>query len=367
VSSSNTEIVRLDSIVAALPPAERKLFERIYELNIAGGQLRIPDSMKPWIEEHFGSVSRVLNQRIVRITNRITLEEAFYNQLRAGRPLGRTLVYKGRDTLIREPGFDSFHSPLTDTPEDAFGRVKGRYCVTASNIAKYEGYHGVVIFDEHDPLNFAREQLADYIDTGLRWARSAHAEDPSARYFFFMWNCGARAGASLRHGHAQVMLGRNRHYSRIEQLRLASLRYNSEYDSSYFDDLCRIHRALGCGFNSEGVDVLAYLTPVKEKEVILLSGELGEPLVDRLYEVLACFRDRMGVTSFNVALWLPPIAQVKEDWGGFPSIARVVDRGDETSGVSDVGTMELYAASVISSDPFEVARIVKQSLENSAN
>ncbi|KPJ52989.1 MAG: hypothetical protein AMJ37_02010 [Dehalococcoidia bacterium DG_18] len=107
---------------------------------------------------------------------------------------------------------------------------------------------------------------------------------------------------------------------------------------------------------------MAYLTPVKEKEVILIAPELGRSLEERLYEVLACFRDRMGVTTFNAALFMPPIAPVEEDWRDFPTIARLVDRGNPKSKTSDIGAMELYASSVIASDPFDVARVVREAV-----
>jgi hypothetical protein len=40
----------------------------------------------------------------------------------------------------------------------------------------------------------------------------------------------------------------------------------------------------------------------------------------------------------------------------------MVDRGYPWDGSSDFGTMELYAASIISSDPFQVARELKEAL-----
>ena len=49
------------------------------------------------------------------------------------------------------------------------------------------------------------------------------------------------------------------------------------------------------------------------------------------------------------------LASDGEDWRGFPPIARIVDRGDPANKTSDIGAMELYAASVISSDPFRLA------------
>ena len=85
-------------------------------------------------------------------------------------------------------------------------------------------------------------------------------------------------------------------------------------------------------------------------------------LEDRLYEVLACLRDRLAVSSFNVALLMPPIAPAEEDWEGFPTIARVVDRGPAGRRTSDIGSIELYASTVVSSDPFDVARVMKEAL-----
>ena len=360
-------IANLDALVASLSPAEQELFERIYDFAVSAGHLKAPEAMRPWIEAHFGSVDRTLEQRIVRVTNLVTLEEVLFNPLRASRPIARSHVWAASAPDTEDPGTDLFCEVLDLTPEDTFGRVEGKHCITASNVAKYEGYHGVIIFKEPDPLRFTLEHVIDYIDTGWRWAQKAHDADPEARYFFFMWNCGWRAGASLAHGHAQVMLGRWRHYAKIEQLRCATLFYRDEYGSGYFDDLFRAHSALGCGFEKSGVRILAYLTPTKEREVLLTARELGRPLKERLYEVLACFRDRMGVTSFNVGLFLPPIGPVEEEWGDFPAVARVVDRGDPNSKASDIGAMELYASTVISSDPLDVAQVLREALGESGS
>ena len=336
--------------------ADRDLFHRIYDIDVSQGRLKAPEAMRPWIEQHFGSVASVLQQRVVRVTNLITLEEALFNQLRASRPVDWGVT--GTEPSPQQVT-DPFCRPLELTPEDTFGRVEGRHCITAGNVAKYDGFHGVIVFKEPDPLRFTLDQVVDYIDTALRWARKAHSADPGAKYFLFLWNCGWRAGASLRHGHAQVLLGRSGHYAKIEQLRCAALFYRDEYGSDYFADLFRVHKALGCGFSKGGVKMLAYLTPVKEKEVILIARTLNRPLKERIYEVLACFRDRMSVTSFNLAVFLPPLAPVEEEWGEFPAVARIVDRGSPASRASDIGAMELYASTVISSDPLEVARVLR--------
>jgi len=89
-----------------------------------------------------------------------------------------------------------------------------------------------------------------------------------------------------------------------------------------------------------------------------LVVDLNNSLKAMAGAVLTCLRDCMAVRSFNLALLMPPIADVEENWEGFPALIRIVDRGDPGSVTSDIGTMELYAASVIVGDPFAVASVL---------
>ena len=70
----------------------------------------------------------------------------------------------------------------------------------------------------------------------------------------------------------------------------------------------------------------------------------------------------MGVTSFNLALYIPPLAATEEDWEGFPALVRLLDRGNPRDRSSDIGAMELYATSVVASDPVRVAEGLKKSV-----
>ncbi len=63
----------------------------------------------------------------------------------------------------------------------------------------------------------------------------------------------------------------------------------------------------------------------------------------------------MGVTSFNVVIQMAPIGPSSEDWGEFPVLARIVDRGDPLLRGNDVGSIDLFAANIVSSDPFSLA------------
>jgi len=360
---TNPSITDLEAIVDSLPADEKRLFQRIYAVTTAVGELRTPQSMQPWVKRQFGSVAAVTRQKIVKVTNVVTNEGALFNRLRDFRPI-ETIEKKSLDTQLLEASQkDTFRYPEEDTPEDLFGRIAGKHCITASNIAKYDGLHGVVIFNEFNPLQFSREQVIDYIDVGWEWAKRAQAKHPQAKYFLFVWNCLFRAGASIVHGHAQMMLTEGRHYAKIEGLRQAALSYRQNYGSNYFTDMFRVHHSVGCAMDKRGVKILASLTPFRDNEVILIADELNLSLKERIYEMLACFRDELGVVSFNLGLITPPLAETEESWEGFPVMVGVVDRGNPNSRASDVGSVEIYATSVVSSDPFELARQLKQYLD----
>lgn len=354
--TQNPEIINLVEIVNALPAAERALFQRIYTVSASTGELVIPDVLAPWVKLHFGSTEAIARQKIVRLTNLVTDEEVFFNELRAARPVDVKGVGSLEAELTRASENDVFRAPLTNTPEDIFGRVTGKHCITAGNIAKNDAVHGVIIFDNPNPLLFTKDEVVDYIDTGLEWARRAQMVKPEAKYFLLYWNCLWRAGASLVHGHAQVQLTSGRHYIKVERLRRAAEQYRLKYGTGYFDDLFEVHRALGCALVKDGVRIMTSLTPFKYTEVVLMAESLELRFKERTYDVLACLRDKLGVSSFDFGLVMPPAVATEESWQGFPVLARVVDRGGLLDRMSDVGSVEIFGATVVYTDPLKIAR-----------
>ncbi len=329
--------------------------DRLFTVSTTTGHLEAPPQMNAWITKLFGSVEAVRTQRIVRVTNNITLEGALFNDLRAMRPM----EVKGADevrAIIASSANDPFDKPLEGTPADTFGRISGEYGITASNVAKYDGYHGVLVFKEHDPLApVDAAVMRDHLGTARRWGEAALAADPAARYLFVMWNCLWRAGGSIVHGHMQMTATRGAHYPKIEALRRQALAYDTSYSRDYFDDLWLAHDSLGLGVEIDGARVIASITPIKEREVVVLGrpGMNEASLAAALARVIAAYRS-VGVLAYNMALYLPPLAPDGEDWRRFPPIARFVDRGDPANKTSDIGAMELYAASVIATDPFRI-------------
>jgi hypothetical protein len=360
---SGRQITDLPSLVEALTSDDRAAARRIFDVAATTGRLDPPEAMRAWIERSFGSVEAVLEQRIVRVTNRVTLQGTLFNGLRSSRPLD-TGVSVDLEREIEATAGDPFCRPEEGTPADVFGRVRGEHSVTASNVAKYDGFHGVVVFDDHNPLHLTPGKVSDYVAVGLEWCRRALETDPEARYPFLMWNSLWRAGGSIIHGHAQVTATRGTHYPKVEHLRRAALSYGAEHGSGYFDDLCRVHEALGLALPAEaGVRAFASLSPVKEKELVVIGESPDDEHLRRT--VGALLRDyvhSLGVHAFNVAFYMPPLSPTVEDWSEFPTVVHLVDRGSPANRTSDIGAMELYAASVVASDPFRVAEVLREGL-----
>ncbi|HEU5424060.1 MAG TPA: hypothetical protein VFU72_11005 [Nitrolancea sp.] len=350
-------ILDLHEIAGGLEPAERERFNRLFAVESTAGRLVPPEHMHRWVERYFGSVAAVASQKVVKVTNRVTLEETLFNELRARRPLEARIPAELAEEIARTAP-DPFCEPELNTPADTFGRVRGSHAITASNIAKYDGAHGVIIFGDHDPLAFTEDSVVDVVRVAQEWFVQAHAADPTAVYPLFMWNCLWKSGASIPHGHAQVSLTRGMHYGKVERQRRVAQDYQQAHGENYFDDLFRTHQALGLGARLGQVRVMASLTPLKEKEVVLLAPRVDDQLARVVHDTLQCMVDQLNVVSFNLVIWQPPLAETPEDWSGMPVIVHAVDRGDPLNRTSDIGAMELYAASVVSSDPFRVAEAV---------
>ncbi len=344
--SEEKSIVDIGEIVENLDMEEKILFSRIYRYYVRKGMLRLTKEMKGWAEERFGNCEE---QKIVRITNKITLESTLFNELRAKRPI------EGKETKVDiESECKFFCDPLRMTPEDSFGRISGEYCITASNIAKYDYLHGLVIFNEHTPYVDDQEKIRDYFYVAREWFKAAYNTQRDAKYPLILWNCMWRAGASIVHGHMQLLLS-HEPYGKYELYKRICENYKKDYGRDYFLDLVSVHRALGLGIGYADSFIMSYLTPIKEKEVFIVSESL-EYLPEIISKILNLYFD-LKVQSFNLVVFLPPIDEKSE----IPYITRIVDRGPLDVKTSDIGGMELYAGtSVVYTDPFKFAEKLKK-------
>lgn len=348
-------ITKLAELISKLPAAERTICERLFLVSGGTGQLKVPPQMRDFVEKSFGSVGAVEKQSVVKVTNRITLESTLFNELRHRRPMKIDTSFDLEKVIETAQGESDPFREMDLTALDTFGRSVGAYSYSTANIAKLDVWHGVTVFNEFHPLKFEPQQVIDYMMTAREWAEMAHQEDPKAVYFVFLWNCLWRSGSSVIHGHAQMALGRDMHYGKIEQLRRDAQTYQQKHKRSYFNDLVQAHRALGLTADAaDMVKAMAYLTPNRDREMVLLTDLYSPELGEAIYNVLSYYKS-IGVASFNVVIQMPPIGNSNEDWSGFPVLARIVDRGDLRYQGSDVGSIDIFAANVAISDPFTLA------------
>jgi hypothetical protein len=336
------DITRLPGIVKELAPDAEELVGRIYSWYVEPGHLVFPDPMLEWVREKYGDIE---TQQIVRVTNNQTGESTLFNSVRSRRPVLTPRAEETRD-LRALSAEGPFANPIEETPADTFGRIDGDYWVTAGNIAKYDYLHAVIIAKENDPYVTGEPQIADMISVAVRWCQDANRTNPRAIYPFIIWNFLWRAGGSIVHNHAQVLLT---HLPYAAPARLEGVReeYRCRYGSEYYDDLFAAHTAVGLGLVYRGARVMAHLTPRKEHEVAIIA-ESPHDIAPALAKVLECYRN-IGVQSYNAAVYMPPL----EEEGHY--VAWVVDRGDLHSRTSDIGGMELYAGTpIVASDPFRL-------------
>ncbi len=359
--SGTKTISGLEGIIQGLPPEEREIVRRIYWVNTSVGRQKIPETMRDWAERQFGaSVESLESQIIVRTRNLWTGEEALFNALRANRPF----VSAGCPEPVMEQLLRTkdclFCSPEERTPEDITGRVRGKHSRTASNIAKYDAHHGLVIPFKHDPLEFSADKMRDCLDVALQWFRREYAASQDAACPYLMGNVLWRAGASISHLHLQMTMSTGGNYPAVERQKSAGDAYSGcgTNGRNYFGDLFRAHDALGLGFFKHGSMVIAELTPKKEKGVMIIRfmpswGEFPD-IADSVNFVIQSYL-RMGVQSFNMSFYLPSMPQ-DNGWCRFPNIVRLVDRGSLPNHISDMGAMELAEIPVISTDPYKLMK-----------
>jgi len=366
-------ITDLETLVAALDAGARRTFDRLFEFTVGEARVLPPKAMEDWIAKAFAYLAptreeilaAIRHQKIVHVVNRVTGQGTLFNAIRALRPI------EAKDDSDLEKEIEAarakcaFCRPMELTPENTFGRIGEK---TAANVAAYDAWHGLVIFEEHSPLHFQSDaftvaEVADLLATARAWAEKVHAEDAEARYFFLMWNCLWKAAASIIHGHAQMTVARKFPYAKVERLRRDALAYRKAHGTNYFDDFVKVHDALDLAARWGGVTALAHLVPIKEKELVLVADRFDSPdLAPAVHRALKIYA-RLGVESYNMAVYLPPLGPADPAWEGFPVLVHFVDRGSPGAKTADVGAMELYTSSVVSSDPFDVATALRHTGE----
>jgi len=168
-----------------------KLFKAIFNISSTSGTMKIPSSFREKVRLYFGKkdlennitesvnevIERIGTQKVVKTYNKWTGSGSLFNSLRASRPGMREVELQDQKKKIEEyiqksrEGCD-FCQPNIYTPEDVFGRIKGKYCITESSIAKYDAWSSMIFFKIHNLWDFHLKNFQiTYIPvlSGLKW------------------------------------------------------------------------------------------------------------------------------------------------------------------------------------------------------
>lgn len=355
---------------------QRKVFYQIFELDYDEAPMDYPTDEARWrVMKDFRLDSPLTVRQSLDVTNKILGEETLTSLLRANRPLPTGPNGNSRKLTELEKQ-DSMRDclgcyPDISAPQDSFGPIRGKKSLTVANAGGYTAWNSMVVPpDDHNLLDIDLETHDDMLHTARRWVEAANAHDSELRFGFIGWNRLFRAGASKLHPHIQVMVKR-KPFEETELLRKAMAKYQYEHEYPYLDELAYCLRPLGLVFDVGSAHIVFNPVPKKEKEVMIYSND-GDGLPNgdlslASFLVLEWWQQKLGVTSSNMAIYIPPIGtRVKEErngWHNFFPLVRMVDRGEEGNPTSDIGVMELYAASVVSFDPIRHSQSFAQYLK----
>ena len=75
-------VLSLPDLVAELETEEQDCFRRLFVVDTTVGELVLPPHMVSWVERYFGSAEAVVRQKVVKVTDRWTLDATLFNELR---------------------------------------------------------------------------------------------------------------------------------------------------------------------------------------------------------------------------------------------------------------------------------------------
>ncbi|XP_062522744.1 uncharacterized protein LOC134197434 [Corticium candelabrum] len=345
-------------------------FNGIYSLSKREGQVVLPDTFVPKVRKWLGGneelLKQVNRQSVTSVFNIYTHEGTLFSPLRAKRPGSGDFspdVDKYIDELNRNSEKDcDFCNYKTMTAQSVFPRVESKLTASASNAFIYDGFHGLLFPRSHHPVKFSEEEVVDMMQTTIKWFKAGYNVDRSFKYPHMMWDILPKASASQPHPHVQVSLSPDHHYGQMEHLRISANQYAADHNRNYFTDVIELHHALGLTVKVGQAVAIAYLTPRKTNEVIVLSKTATDDFFRLIFYVIQALFDQK-IYAISSATVFPALHHFENPPANdLPAMSRIISRGGATSPRGDISAMELFGASNVFSDPWNVIANVQKSV-----
>jgi len=305
--------------ISNLSKKYKDLFFRIFEFKVEKAKLIFP----PEIEKKF---SEFKNQEILIIKNKILNQESHFN-------IQRTKRKEPAQKEIINNLYDPFCDYKKNTPFDLFGRLENKLAITASNLAKSSQNHSLVIFKNHNLRKIGLDDIENAFKLTNLWFSKFNQ-----KFKIIIWNFGFRAGASVYHPHLQIFSLDNIPL-KIKDLFDKFDNYKNIFNSNYLDDYFLITKFLRLGKEYEDIKISLNLTPIKDKEIIFWGNNFDKK-IKPISKIIFSYFKSLSQEDFNLLLFIE-----NKSFLGF-----LVSRGNVHKLNSDIGSLELYAFSVVGFD-----------------
>jgi len=410
----------LEETVAQLTDDQQRRWKEVYSVEVLTGCCNPPPTFYPKITRWFAqegddnekeaALTRVRRQTIVRIRNLVSCEEAAYNSLRTARPQLRSSSAALEATAQLEQLYSEscgkekcdFCAAIERTAADEWGRITGTTgCITACNVAMASDAHGLVILPQHHPLRgLSAEIVADVFETAYAWAKCTvehklkqqeqQAGQETLWLPLLLWNCGMGSGASMPHGHAQVILGRGRLFGQAEASRRCAAAHHAQTGRDFWSDVLWCHQIVGLAVavpavrlsgtatGTEGDAAACYIVPhltPRASHELLVFGRTLAALGRGVQITMEVLQEHFGSRCLSIGCALPALqqtgpsllqgAQAARPGDAEWIVARVLDHTEKPTAAGNkygtsLATWEIYGPSIDDCSPYFVASCLKE-------
>lgn len=371
-------VADLPSLIGQLEFEARQDVERLFRVQHLEGLNEVPQQLRPKVARWCGGGADddeawqcAAQQSVVSVHSIWTYETANFNTLRARRPVvGGGVGSGGPDeaaAACEGPDKCDFCDVENLTCVEPFGRVRGKHCVTAGNVFKSAGLHGLVIWTRHRLHHLTAQELLDGFEVADSWFDRARAwtEESGSTfkpiYPVMFWNCFRNAGASQVHPHMQLVLFETP-VAQGALLKDQSDRYWREHNRSLVLDLIAAHRHCGLALEVGDVACWASLTPRVGGGELCLLGPADAPLAATAAAMLPAMQGlrRCGSEGISVVAFPVPVGEgACSAW-----FVRLAARGLISSLVTDAGSSELCGLTGAGSDPYTLLSALRSEIED---
>lgn len=347
-----------------------KLFRSLYGIRIKQTTVALSKTFLPkvqnWMNRNNELVEATKRQTLIFVDNKWSLESVVFNPVRAKRPGGQgvgsvaqyvmQLVEKAKQSC-------DFCAYKEYTATDDFGLMESERSVVISNTFKIEKYHGMVLFKGHDPTKFDQNQFIDAMDLAMAWFKKTNQLVPDHKYRHMYWDILPKASASQVHPHIHLALGDYSYYAKWNILHKAALSFSKSISNwNYWSAVLQVHKALGLSVGFGKASILAYITPQKDLEVVLLSPKPSLDFFRLYFFAVRIFMDELGQFALSSGCVFPKLGADLDTGEELPMICRLLSRGAADLPRSDVSSFDLFGTANVNKDPFNLIKKIESSL-----